>query len=59
MVTSFLGNHEIDGRMASLPLMTAVTVGMTVALSIMSYFLLEKPCIFFGRKLTAKTAHAT
>jgi peptidoglycan/LPS O-acetylase OafA/YrhL len=59
MVTRFLGSREIDVRMASLPFMTAVTIGITVALSIMSYFLLEKPCIFFGRKLTARTDHAT
>ncbi len=59
MVTTYLGGHVIDVRMASLPLLTAVTIGITVALSIMSYFLLEKPCIFFGRKLTSKPAHAT
>jgi peptidoglycan/LPS O-acetylase OafA/YrhL len=59
MVTSFLRSHAIDGGMASLPFMTTVTIGIAVALSIMSYLLLEKPCIFLGRKLTAKFAHAT
>jgi peptidoglycan/LPS O-acetylase OafA/YrhL len=59
MVTTFLNSRAIDVRMAQLPLMTAVTIGITVTLSIMSYFLLEKPCIFIGRKLTAKSADAT
>ena len=59
MVTTFLDGHAVDVSMASLPLMTAVTTGLTVALSIMSYFLLEKPCIFFGRKLTARSIRAT
>jgi peptidoglycan/LPS O-acetylase OafA/YrhL len=58
MVTTFLASHEINVHLASLPILTAVTIGVTVAFSIMSYFLLEKPCIFFGRKLTAKTAPA-
>jgi peptidoglycan/LPS O-acetylase OafA/YrhL len=44
---------------AALPLMPATTAGLTVALSIMNYFLLEKPCIFFGRKLMASSTRAT
>lgn len=55
IVTIFLNNHAINTSIASLPIMTGATIGITVALSIMCYFLLEKPFIFFGRKLTAKT----
>ena len=58
MVTTFLGSHVVNVSIASLPLMTAVTIGVTVVLSIISYFLLEKPFIFFGRKLTAKSTPA-
>jgi peptidoglycan/LPS O-acetylase OafA/YrhL len=59
MVSSYLGVYEINVALASLPVLTAATTGITVALSVVSYFLLEKPCIAIGRTLTAKTASVT
>lgn len=56
VVVSLLIEH--NGFLASgapLPLLTFAAVAVTVAMSMVSYALIEKPAIFLGKKLTTKS----
>ncbi len=55
MVGAFLGTIAINFGVASLPIMTGITIGIAIVVSIISYSLLEKPLIFLGKKMTSKS----
>jgi hypothetical protein len=38
MASLYTGDHEIDGGMPSLPVLTAAEIGIAVALSVLIYF---------------------
>jgi peptidoglycan/LPS O-acetylase OafA/YrhL len=55
-VSLFIDAHGFLFAGAGLPLLSLITVGVTIAMSFIAYVFIEKPFISLGRKLTSESA---
>lgn len=53
VVSLMINNYGFLPAGASLPLLSLIAIGVTIAMSAVSYAMIEKPCITLGRKLTS------